>query len=261
MDVNASYKTITFAVVAENIRLSQRVNLLKFKLNAQPPLSILPGQFVQVKTENRGAFLRRPLSVHRYDASSGILQLMVANVGRATEWVCNLEKGSKVDIVVPLGNTFDLQLNGVRSVLLIGGGIGIAPLLYYGEWLHENTGIEFSFLLGGRTAKDILLKDEYRAVAPVYCSTEDGSVGERGLVTENKILSRAFDRWAVCGPMPMMRALSDLAARRGVKCEVSLENTMACGLGACLCCVQKTNAGNKCVCTEGPVFDSAEIVW
>ena len=146
--------------------------------------------------------------------------------------------------------------------LLVGGGVGVAPLLYLGKKIKEQGG-EATFLLGARTAKDLLMIDDFKAVGRVFVTTEDGSEGEKGFVTNHSILSNeVFDMISTCGPKPMMAAVAKYAAKTDTECEVSLENKMACGLGACLCCVEKTqDKGNVCICTEGPVINSKRLEW
>ena len=146
-------------------------------------------------------------------------------------------------------------------MLLIGGGVGVAPLLYMGAEM-KLAGIEPTFLLGARTAQDLLLTDEFNKYGRVYVTTEDGSEGEKGFVTNHHILTQeTFDRISTCGPTPMMKAVARLAKAKGIACEASLENLMACGLGACLCCVEKTVDGNVCVCKDGPVFNIQSLLW
>jgi dihydroorotate dehydrogenase electron transfer subunit len=118
------------------------------------------------------------------------------------------------------------------------------------------------YLLGARTQEDLLQLSQFQRYGEVYITTEDGSMGEKGFVTQHSILQNAsFDRISVCGPKPMMQAVAKYARQKEVPCEVSLENLMACGLGACLCCVEKTIRGNVCVCKEGPVFNINDLTW
>ena len=146
-------------------------------------------------------------------------------------------------------------------MLLIGGGVGVAPLLYMGAKMKES-GAEPTFLLGARSAKDLLMLDIFRRYGRVYVTTEDGSEGEKGFVTNHSLLQQeCFDRISTCGPTPMMKAVARFARENGIDCEVSLENLMACGLGACLCCVEKTTEGNLCVCKDGPVFNIKKLLW
>ncbi|MDE6403843.1 MAG: dihydroorotate dehydrogenase electron transfer subunit, partial [Muribaculaceae bacterium] len=165
-----------------------------------------------------------------------------------------------VNMMWPLGNSFTIPQHTNETVLLVGGGVGVAPLLYFGKIL-KSKGFTVSFLLAARTASDILQLEEFKKYGTIYLSTDDGSVGEKGLITQNSVLDRSFDHIYCCGPMPMMKAVGRLCSERGIDCEVSLENVMACGIGACLCCVEKTVKGNRCVCTEGPVFNIDELTW
>jgi len=148
-----------------------------------------------------------------------------------------------------------------EKFLLVGGGVGVAPLLYMGaEMAHR--GNEPTFLLGARTARDLLMIDIFKRYGRVYITTEDGSEGEKGFVTDHSLLQKErFSSIATCGPTPMMKAVAAFARKADTECEVSLENLMACGLGACLCCVEKTTEGNVCVCKEGPVFNIRKLLW
>ena len=170
-------------------------------------------------------------------------------------------EGDKLNCLLPLGNSFTIPSSPNEKFLLVGGGVGVAPLLYLGHKIHEMGGVP-TFLLGARSAHDLLEIDRFRAVGRVFLTTEDGSEGERGFVTGHSILNNErFDHICTCGPKPMMQAVARYAVKSGTECEVSLENLMACGLGACLCCVEKTTEGNVCVCKEGPVFNIKKLLW
>jgi dihydroorotate dehydrogenase electron transfer subunit len=138
--------------------------------------------------------------------------------------------------------------------------VGVAPLLYLGATLKEQ-GTAPTFLLGGRSAKDVLLLDEFQKYGRVLVTTEDATMGEKGFVTNHSVLNESFSQIYTCGPTPMMKAVARYATEKGIECEASLENMMACGLGACLCCVEKTKDGNVCVCKEGPVFNIKQLLW
>jgi len=223
---------------------------------------MLPGQFVEVRVDGSpSTFLRRPISINNVDREKNELHLLVACIGDGTRRMGELNEGDKLNVMLPLGNGFCLPDDGNEKYLLVGGGVGVAPLLYLGSEMKKK-GVEPAFLLGARTAKDLLMIDAFKAVGRVFVTTEDGSEGEKGFVTNHSIWNKeSFDVISTCGPAPMMKAVAKLAKEKGIKCEVSLENKMACGVGACLCCVEKTkDKGNVCVCTEGPVFD-AERIW
>ena len=226
-----------------------------------PP--ILPGQFVEVRVDGSPAtFLRRPISVHQVDYEKNELWLLVQVVGDGSRRLAGLEAGDVLNVILPLGNGFSLPPRKDARVLLVGGGCGIAPLLYLGAYLRQQGYVRCDFLLGARTAADLLQLDEYRRYGQVFTTTEDGSHGERGFVTHHPVMHEGgIDMIYACGPTPMMKAVARLAREAGIACEVSLENTMACGLGACLCCVTDTTEGHVCVCTEGPVFNINKLKW
>ena len=147
------------------------------------------------------------------------------------------------------------------KLLLVGGGVGTAPMLYLGEQLAKK-GHKPTFLLGARSDKDLLQLEEFAKYGEVYTTTEDGSHGEKGYVTQHSILNKVrFEQIYTCGPKPMMVAVAKYAKSNQIECEVSLENTMACGIGACLCCVENTTEGHLCVCKEGPVFNINKLLW
>ena len=222
----------------------------------------LSGQFVEVKVEGSPkTFLRRPISINYVDREKNELWLLVKKVGEGTHQLATLKAGDTLNLVFPLGNGFSPVRKKGEKVLLVGGGVGVAPLLDYGKYLKES-GAEPVFLLGARSKNDLLEQELFKAIAPVYVTTEDGSEGEKGFVTQHSLLTKEkFDRISVCGPKPMMVSVARYAKATNTPCEVSLENMMACGLGACLCCVEKTVKGNVCVCKEGPVFDINDLTW
>lgn len=235
------------------------------RLTDEKPLpEMVPGQFVELRVDNSPAtFLRRPISIHYVDRAANELWLLVAAIGEGTRHLAQLKEGDILNTLLPLGNGFTIPSSSAPNTkhLLVGGGVGVAPLLYAGEMLKEN-GIEPVFLLGARSAKDLLELDKFRAVGRVYITTEDGTEGEKGFVTNHSIWqNETFAQVSVCGPKPMMVAVAKLSREKQMPCEVSLENMMACGLGACLCCVENTKDGNVCVCKEGPVFDVERLNW
>lgn len=241
-------------------RVHERYVLLKLT-DRRPLPPMLPGQFVEVRVEGSpSTFLRRPVSIHFVDEARNELWLLVAVVGDGTRRLASLQKGDRLDCLLPLGNGFSV-LPSYRSPLLVGGGVGVAPLLYQGKKLKDQ-GLVPTFLLGARTASDLLRLDQFRHYGRVFVTTEDGSDGERGFVTNHSILAKErFDIIQTCGPTPMMKAVARYAGEQSIDCEVSLENLMACGLGACLCCVEKTTDGHVCVCKEGPVFNIKRLLW
>lgn len=246
--------------LVENTKLSDSCSLLKLHPVDGLLPRIFPGQFVQVEVSgSKTTFLRRPISVNFVDYEAGQLWLLTRNAGNGTKALISTPKGSVINILLPLGKGF--TVSGGGRVLLVGGGVGVAPLLYLGKILQEQ-GTDVSFLLGARGEADLLELEEFAKYGKLYLATEDGSVGVKGFVTSHPVIKESFDIIQCCGPLPMMRAVAKCAKMSGTPCEVSLENVMACGMGACLCCVEDTvDAGNVCVCTEGPVFNVTRLKW
>lgn len=234
--------------------------LLTLTASQQMP-EMLPGQFVEVRIDNApDVFLRRPISIHFFDSQKNLLYLMVQVVGKGTKRMAALNVGDVLNLILPLGNTFSIPESPQR-LLLVGGGVGVAPLLYLGAELKKK-GHRVTFLLGARTANDLLRMEAFKGYGDVYVTTEDASWGEKGFVTQHSLLQQQnFDFIYTCGPTPMMQAVARYAKEKGIPCEASLENTMACGLGACLCCVTDTQHGHKCVCSDGPIFNINELKW
>lgn len=228
----------------------------------KPLPEMLPGQFVEVRVDNSpSTFLRRPISINNVDYDRNELWLLVAAVGDGTRQLQKLQKGDRLNCMLPLGNSFTMPTDSAQKVLLVGGGVGVAPLLYFGKRIKAMGG-EPTFLLGARSAKDVLERELFEQVGRVFITTEDGSEGEKGFVTNHSVLAQEhFDRISTCGPKPMMMAVARYAFKNDIECEVSLENKMACGVGACLCCVEKTVEGNKCVCKEGPIMNIKKLTW
>ena len=241
-------------------QIHARYVLIKLTDDQKLP-EMLPGQFVEVRVDGSpNTFLRRPISINFVDREKNELWLLIATVGDGTRQLAKLQPGDLLNCILPLGNGFCAE-GGPSVPLLIGGGVGVAPLLYLGAELAKN-GIKPTFLLGARTKNDLLLLDEFKKYGRVLITTEDGSEGEKGFVTNHSLLQQErFDRIFTCGPTPMMKAVARYAKQANIDCEVSLENLMACGLGACLCCVEKTVDGNLCVCKDGPVFNINQLLW
>jgi len=254
-------KFILDLIVKKKVLLNSNFVLLILTSNEKLP-EILPGQFVEVKVENSpSTFLRRPISIHYVDYNTNELWLLIQVVGDGTKKMSELTENDTLNVILPLGNTFTFPKNKNAKILLVGGGVGIAPLLYLGAYLKEK-GYSCSFLLGGRSKDHLLQLREFENVGNVFIATEDGSLGETGFVTQHSILKQLkLDAIYTCGPTPMMKAIADYAKKINTFCEVSLENTMACGIGACLCCVADTTEGNVCVCTEGPIFNITKLKW
>lgn len=242
-------------------RINEKYILLRLT-DTKPLPEMLPGQFVEVRVDNSPTtFLRRPISINNVDRENNELHLLVACIGDGTRKLATLNAGDTLNLVLPLGNGFSMPESADKKHLLVGGGVGVAPLLYLGRAIKQMGG-EPTFLLGARSAKDLLMLEAFEAVGRVFVTTEDGSMGEKGFVTMHSVLqAEKFDMISTCGPKPMMVAVAKFAKGAGIDCEVSLENKMACGVGACLCCVEDTADGHVCVCKDGPVININKLKW
>jgi len=217
-----------------------------------------PGQFVEVAVDRSPVLLNRPFSV--YNSSEEDLELLVAPVGRASKVLGEYSVGDYLRVIMPLGHGFSIAEKG-EKVLLVGGGVGIAPMYYLMKCLKA-AGAEPVVIFGSRTAPDKWICDRFAAECTIHICTDDGSEGFHGLVTQHpEFTPGEYDMVQICGPKPMMMACAGITKSVNVTTEVSLENHMACGLGACLCCVENTQKGNVCVCKEGPVFNINELQW
>jgi dihydroorotate dehydrogenase electron transfer subunit len=223
---------------------------------------IQPGQFAEILISNsQKVFLRRPFSFYNANKDTRTISFFVKVVGEGTRLLGEMKKGDKVNVIYPLGNSF--KVNYGKRALIVAGGSGIAPFFMLGKQLKALKK-EVTFLFGARSSDDIVLLDQFTPMGKVEVTTEDGSSGTRGMVTHHAIFQQGklhFDEIYTCGPDGMMKAVAHIAAAENIPCQVSLENTMACGFGACLCCITPSVRGNICVCTEGPVFDIKELTW
>lgn len=217
------------------------------------------GQFVSVYCNDGTKLLPRPISICEIDKEAGTLRLVYRIAGKGTAEFSTLKSGEKVRVLGPLGNGFEKK---EKKAFLIGGGIGIPPMLELAKELN----CEKQMILGYRT-NDLFLKDEFETFGDVYVATEDGTAGTKGnvldAIRENGLKA---DIIYACGPAPMLRALKNYAAENNIECWISMEERMACGIGACLACVCKskekdahTNVNNKRICKEGPVFRAEEV--
>lgn len=229
-------------------------------LTLEAPLiahSALPGQFVQISVPAHGGFLRRPLGIAEVSRTEGWIRLIYRQVGSGTEALASVPVGSYASVLGPLGRGFDTSL---RHPLLVGGGMGLTPLLFFAAE-HPNV----SVLMGGRTKEEVFWEAFYRPhVRVCFITTDDGSCGAKGVVTTflpKLLMEGDYDGVAVCGPPVMMERVAAIAEKHGVPCEVSLEKRMACGLGACLSCAVDTRSGRRKVCKDGPVFPAAEVYY
>ncbi len=224
----------------------------------------LPGQFVDIKV-NAGIepLLRRPLSIHRVKGTK--VKLFYEVVGAGTQVLSQRKPGELLDMIGPLGNGFDYR-GAIKAKagknILIAGGMGVAPLVFLAEKIKLSKPL---VLIGARTKKQILCAPEFRALGcTVKLATDDGSAGFKGRVTDllKIILTQTqASQLFSCGPHAMLKAVSEIARENKVSAQLSLEEHMACGIGACLGCVVSTKTGYKRVCKDGPVFSSQELTW
>lgn len=252
-------KRIEDVTVLGNHRLNGEYFVLEV-LPAAPFEGWEPGNFAEIRVDGSpSTFLRRPISIYDVDPETGAMKFLIQIVGEGTRHLSLLKEGENLNLIYPLGNSFSLPAGG--KVLLAGGGVGVAPLMFLGRVLRQH-GIEPVFILGFRTSDLVVERERFEAFGRVHITTDDGSEGVRGFVTGHPVWEeKGFSMVYACGPGMMMKAVAGKSKGLGIPCEVSLENTMACGFGACLCCVQKTVRGNHLVCTDGPVFNAEDLVW
>jgi dihydroorotate dehydrogenase electron transfer subunit len=264
------------SMVVSNVELSP--NYFRMRMTApQELLASAPGQFLMLKvTDAIDPLLRRPFGLFDVGTFTAeyagcgaqtYCEILYKVVGKGTKLLSALHHGDVVDLLAPLGRGFDLGPAGEEKVL-VGGGVGLAPLYYLAKALVER-GEKVRLFAGGRNRDDILCITEFeRLGVETYVATDDGTLGESGFVTQ--VLERHLNkgmRIFACGPTPMLDAVAKMSARHEVPCQVSMEAYMACGVGACLGCVMKganhteATPDYRCVCKDGPVFDSFDLQW
>ncbi|HKJ44120.1 MAG TPA: dihydroorotate dehydrogenase electron transfer subunit [Sunxiuqinia sp.] len=255
-------KTVQELLLIENTQLNHDNFKLILQSKTELP-HIYPGQFVNVEIKKATEiFLRRPFSVLDVDYEKNTFSLLVKILGRGSKVLTTYQPGDTVSTIYPLGSSFTLPKK-TDKVLLIGGGSGVAPMLF----LAKISGLkpeQVHVILGARSKEDHIDISAYEPFGNYYFTTEDGSLGTKGFVTHHPVFTEElgnFDKVYTCGPDLMMKAVAAEAKKANVNCEASLENMMACGFGVCLCCVEKTTEGNKCVCTDGPVFNINQLTW
>ncbi len=237
--------------VVSNIKIAKDV--YKMILSGETSSITAPGQFVNIKLD--GYYLRRPISICDYDDST--ITLIYKVVGQGTELMSKLEAYDKLDVLVGLGNGFDVSESG-DSPLLIGGGVGVPPLYNLCKKLIKK-GAKPSVVLGFNTAEEVFAAEEFEKLgAKVFVTTVDGSIGTKGFVTDAFPLVGDYSYFYTCGPLPMFKAVYNATSTSG---QFSFEERMGCGFGACMGCSCKTKYGNKRICKDGPVLVKEEIIW
>lgn len=253
-----SDKVIKDAIITSSVKMSEGIYSMWLK-EEEIAKAAKPGQFVSLYCKEGSQLLPRPISICEIDKKQGLVRLVYRVAGKGTLEFSNMQAGDSIKIMGPLGNGFTLE---GKKVILIGGGIGIPPMLELAKSLDANVQV----VLGYRDG-DLFLKEEFEPYGTVYVSTEDGSVGTKGnvidAINENNLEA---DMIFSCGPTPMLKGVKAYAMKNGIKAQISLEEKMACGIGACLACVCKskekdshTNVNNKRICKDGPVFYVEEI--
>lgn len=216
-----------------------------------------PGQFLHIHVQ--GHTLRRPISIAHIDRELDLITILFKELGSGTKTLAALEAGEEVNMLGPLGNGFPLEQTKGSTALLIGGGIGVPPLYALGHALVEK-GINVISVLGYQTKEHVFYEEQFQQLGETIIVTDDGSYGEKGLVTDGLSLVNTVDHFYTCGPKPMIKAVVD--AMGGTPGYISLEERMGCGLGACFACVVPTedDKGYKKICQDGPVFSAKEVV-
>ncbi len=219
-----------------------------------------PGQFFMLQCKDGSRVLRRPISLHYADRESGVLEFYYEVVGKGTKEFTLLNKGETINVQGPLGHGFDIDVEG-KNILVIGGGMGIAPLKYLIEELKSKNNL--TFIAGGRDSGALNIVNNISLNGfEVLETTDDGTRGRKGNTVElmKEILGeKNIDIIYTCGPHGMMKAVAKVAEANGIRCQVSLEERMACGTGACMGCSIETINGMRKVCKDGPVFESLEV--
>ena len=280
------------ARLVSNENVGPRLHLMRLEA---PVISnaIKPGQFIHMKVEGADShILRRPFSVYAADTNEGILDVLYQEVGSITKYMPTLREGF-ADIIGPIGNTWmtsgALPVPGASPcakpdereslspsfgqlrALVVGGGVGAAPLFMLTQKLHE-AGCALDVVLGAQTEQALVCRTRYEELLGCnpLCATDDGTYGRAGFCTSlvqerlaegSTADGKPYDFLAVCGPEPLMKIVAGMALEAGVPCEVSMEKRMACGVGACLSCVVDTVDGKRRSCVDGPIFDARKVVW
>lgn len=257
------------AIVLKNKAITDSIYLMTLRVSGLAP-QVDPGQFIHMSIPTLQAnILRRPFSVYDKDEDMETIDILYQIVGSGTLDMSRWQPGYLTDIIAPIGQAWDVP-KGTEHALLVGGGIGSAPLfLLYKQLLND--GIDVDVILGATTKDALICLERYASAGggEPLCSTDDGSFGFAGFATplaEETVKKAAekgnpYDFIATCGPEPLMRGISQIAGAGGIKCLVSMERRMACGIGACLSCVVDTKGGRKRACIDGPIFDAESIVW
>lgn len=250
-----------YRLILENKLINDQFGIISIENNTNT--IVQPGQFINIYLNNADKMMPRPFSIFSADDNS--VKVVYKIVGTGTEIISTLKAGEKIRAMFPLGNSFPLPAQ--QNIALVGGGVGIPPLVNYLKTNKNNYNIDFYY--GSRGSKELILLDEINQITEnLYISTDDGSQGIKGnVITALKKNDKKYDVILACGPHPMLKALNGYSDENGIKLYVSLEERMGCGFGVCMGCVVKVKKDNSNeepysrVCKEGPVFDSEIIDW
>lgn len=237
--------------------------IFEFYLKTKASESAVPGQFMMIYPKGKHTILPRPISICEVDRENKTLRIVYRVVGKGTKEFSEYTEGMEVDVLGPVGNGFPLDKAEGKKAILIGGGIGVPPILELAKELNADS----AAVLVGYRDSNMFLKEDFEKTADTYIATEDGSFGTKGNVMDIiREKGLTCDVIYACGPMPMLRAIKKYAEENNIEAYISLEERMACGVGACLGCVCKTthedhhsHVKNARVCTEGPVFEAREV--
>ena len=215
------------------------------------------GQFVQLRILNSNCLLRRPVGIAAADKEKGTVAFIYRVVGKGTKAISELKAGDTINVLGPLGNGFDTT---AKKPLIVGGGMGLSPVLFYAAVMQGKADV----LMGGKTAGELFWQELFAGkVQDIFCTTDDGSLGTKGFTTTllpELLEKKDYDLVVACGPEIMMKGIAKIAKEHGARCQVSLEKRMGCGLGACLSCsIDTTDGKRKKVCKDGPVFEAGEV--
>lgn len=257
-------------VLTEKILNVEEIGPAIFKMRIQSDYvaqNAKPGQFINIKCcEGLDAFLRRPISICDADSTKGTFDIVFHAKGSGTGILSNKCCGNKIDFIGPLGNQFEIDQK-YKKIAVVGGGIGIFPLLFL---IKKSKAIEKYSFLGFRNSELVVMEKEFEEVSKLNIATDDGSLGHKGLVTDllrKQLEATGCDIVYACGPTPMIKGVQLLTKQFDVKCQISVEQRMGCGIGACLVCACKTKANNEegwqysHVCKDGPVYWSEQVLW
>lgn len=251
---NGTYKCVSCEIVYKR---EIAKGIFDFRVNSNELCSLAsPGQFAHIKVP--GKILRRPISI--CDVQNDIMRFVFEIKGEGTEILARAKVGDELDMLAPLGKGFKLSKN--KKALFVGGGIGVPPLLYASKGFEDSVAI-----IGFRNKDFVILEDSFiKSGSKTIVTTDDGTYGRHGFVTEPLLeVIDTVDEVYACGPTPMLKAVAKICREHAKSCQVSLEERMGCGVGACLVCACKTKKNGdetySHVCKDGPVFDAAEVIW